>query len=145
MPRSPIRSRVRALALRFFYKLEIEQDRILELFEREPALFAEVPDEVTTIKVDITLAHTVWRIVAPLVGKAGRARDLAREVALAGKANVATYYALAKHDSTWVLSHGEDMARAAPGQVKSLLNSFSQLPSNIRIGELVERVQKAAG
>ncbi len=142
--RDPI-PRTRALALRFFYWLETEQDRVFQLYEREPALFVGVPDEVTTINVDTTLEHTVWRIVAPLVGNDGRARDFARELALPGNANVATYYALARHDSAWVVSRAEDIARAAPSRVNDLLASFSQFPTGFGSLQLRERVRKAAG
>jgi hypothetical protein len=135
--------RTRALALRFLYHLPIDRGRarLLALIDGERSLFAGVADEVTTISVDKTLEHTIWRILAPLVGSEGRARDLARAEALAGTASVAIYDALARHDSGWVTSHGVELARAASDRIEELFDSFSQFPQGVPIRALRQRIQ----
>lgn len=136
--------RTRALALRFFYDLPIEagRARLLALLEGDRRLFAGVPDEVTTVGVDKTLEHSMWRIVAPLVATPGRAQDLARAEALSGKAGLAVYDALAKYDSAWVSAHGEELVRAAPERMEEIFSSFSQFPQGVPIRALRERIRK---
>jgi uncharacterized protein (TIGR02996 family) len=137
--------RTRGLALRFFRCAPSEQAhaRVLDLYDKSPNLFVGVVDEVTTIEVDTTLAHTAWRILGPLLGGAGRARDRARSEALAGTANRAAYDALAKHDSAWMTSHAEDVARAAPGRLQELFDSFLQFPDEVPFRPLEQRIRHA--
>jgi hypothetical protein len=137
--------RTRALALRVLYHLPLDQGRarLLALMDGDRSLFAGVADEVTTISVDKTLEHTIWRILAPLVGSEGRARDLARAEALAGTASVAIYDVLARHDSGWVTSHGVELARAASDRIQELFDSFAQFPQGVPIRALRERIQQA--
>lgn len=114
----------RARALQFFATtpVPVGSQRALELFDTDRALFAGVPDPITTVRGDTTLDDTVWRVIASLVRTPGRARELARAEAIApGKGRLALYAALASGDAEWVAEHAEEIARATPTRVDDLI------------------------
>jgi hypothetical protein len=94
----------RALALRLLYRRPGEEARVrlVELLASRRALFAGVPDEFGEPGTAVTLEHTAWRIVGPLLAGPGPARDLARATLEDGTAVDAVRALLKKHDRSWL-------------------------------------------
>jgi hypothetical protein len=112
---------VRLRALRFFERVSHAPAcaRLIELLTaKEPALDEEI----------------AWRVLDPLVGNDGPARELARACALGGRGTSSLFRALAPGDTDWFLSNGPQMARATPSQAEDLFNSFAQVPDAILMG-----------
>lgn len=134
----------RARALQFFTTtpVPIGNQRTLELFDTQRALFAGVPDPITTVRGDATLDDSVWRVIATLVSTPGRARELARAEALApGKGRPALYAALASGDAEWVAEHAEEIARATPARVDDLIAMCRhRFPRHVPSGPVCERL-----
>ena len=81
-----------------------------------------------------TLEETAWRVLAPLVGEAGPAREFARAEALAGRGSGELFRTLAAGDPEWFLANGREMALATPPRAEELYNSFAQVPDEIMMG-----------
>jgi hypothetical protein len=138
--------RSRALALHYFYRApsDAARSRLLDVLDGDRRLFSGVPDEATAVpKLDRTLEETIWRVLGPSVAASGRARDLARAEALAGKGSRALYDALARGDSDWMVSAAERVARATPERGEDLLNSFAKFPPGVPVRPVRERVREA--
>lgn len=134
----------RARALQFFATTPVPAGsaRVLELLDTDRALFAGVPDPITTVKGDATLDDTVWRVLAPLAATPGRARELARAEAIApGKGRLALYAALASGDAEWVAEHAEEIARATPTRVDDLIAMCRyRFPRNVPFKPVCDRL-----
>ncbi len=139
----------RARALQFFATTPLPAgiQRALELFDTDRPLFAGVPDPITAVRGDTTLDDTVWRVIAPLVSTAGRARELARTEAIApGKGRPALYAALASGDAEWVAEHAEEIARATPARVDDLITMCRyRFPRHVPSKPVCDRLAASSG
>jgi hypothetical protein len=144
--------KVRGRALQFFVSLELPlgMARALELLEGDRRLYAGIPDEITSVRIDKTLEDSLWRVASPLVRTPGRARDLARaEAVVPGKGRRILFDALASGDPEWVAGHVEEMVRANPTLAKALGDYIRlRFPSAAMSGPALEKlraVQAASG
>ena len=80
-------------------------------------------DSVTLIRQDRTLEDTAWRVIAPLLGSMGRAREIAEKQALV-RPRASLFDALAAYDSDWLLAHVEEIAKANPDRRAELARAI---------------------
>ena len=136
--------RARSHALQFFATtpLPVGIQRTLELYDADRALFAGVPDPITTVRGDRMLDDTVWRVIGSLVSTPGRARELAHAEALdPGKGRPALYAALASGDPEWVTEHAEEIVRATPTRVADLIAMCRyRFPRNVPSKSVCDRL-----
>jgi hypothetical protein len=119
--------RVRAMALNFiaFVREPIVMRKVLELLQGDRALFAGVPDEVTTKSRDKTLEDSLWRVAYTLVEKVESARALARREAVTpGRARPVVFSVLANRDAEWFVDHLGEVVHANPSMGDAILYSL---------------------
>ncbi len=138
------RARARALELFTVVPSDAARDTLIAMLGGDRDGFAGVPNDLTRWTTTKTLEETAWRVVAPLVEGGGRARELARADALAGRAGRVVFQALALGDSEWLALNAERIARVAPGRVEELVFGIAQLPLSMPIKALLSRARRAA-
>lgn len=116
---------------------------LLDRLSGTRAQLANAHDDVTPFDGDKTLEDTAWRVLARAVGEPGRARELARADALAGKGRRALFDALAQQDSAWLAENADAIATATPSQSAALLASFAQAPAGFPVATLRARLSQA--
>jgi hypothetical protein len=138
-------ARGRALAFLRAVPSETASAHLVSLLEGDRRAIAGVADPITGFTPDKTLEHSVWRTLAPAIAAGGRARELARADALAGRVCRALYDVLASRDTQWLLDHLDDVARAGRTHGTDLVDSLGQLPFGSPINASRARVKSLLG
>jgi hypothetical protein len=137
--------KIRGRALRFFFSVEsdVGMRRALELYDKNRALYVDVPDEVTDVSKDKTLEDSLWRVIGPMTGRPGRARELARAEAVApGRGRNSLYSAIAREDAEWVGEHIEEIFKATPALGQELTNIVrARFPENVPSKPVVDKLR----